>query len=193
MYRSWRNELFDFDETSTTIAAGAGWNWTSRVQVGSRVELVRFDAESSDVALSSDGSDLLPAVGVSAAYNSLDSQSNPRVGWFGSIDIGRLFGDSGAWTMTVDGRRYQPLTPRSTVSIVAFAALQSGVVGRDLPEYMQFGIGGTNSVRGWVLGSGVGKHQAIATLEYGYTVRARPALHHVRAQPLRRPPGRSIQ
>ena len=100
-----------------------------------------------------------------ATYNSLDSLSNPRVGWFGSVDIGRQFGDADSWSLTIDGRRYQPLTARTTVSLVAFAAFQSGVVGRDLPQYMEFGIGGGNSVRGWELGSRVGKNQAIGTVE----------------------------
>ena len=134
-YRSRRNELFDFnDEISTAIAANAGWNWTDRVQVGGQAEFVWFDTGSSDVSLSPDGTDHLPAVGLSATYNSLDSLSNPRVGWFGVVDIGRQFGDADSWSLTVDGRRFQPLTARTTVSLVAFAAFQSGVVGRDLPE-----------------------------------------------------------
>ena len=170
-YRSRRNELFDFnDEVSVAIAAKAGWNWTDRVQVGGRVEFVWFDTGSSDVSLSPDGTDHLPAVGFLATYNSLDSQSNPRVGWFGSVDIGHHFGDADSWSLTIDGRRFQPLTARTTVSFVAFAVLQSGTVGRDLPEYMQFGIGGANSVRGWELGSRVGKNQAIGTVEYVYSV-----------------------
>jgi hemolysin activation/secretion protein len=56
------------------------------------------------------------------------------------------------------------------VSLVGFAALQSGIVGRDLAEYSQFGIGGANSVRGWPVGSRVGKNQAIATVEYAYSI-----------------------
>ena len=111
-----------------------------------------------------------PRSAVTATYSSLDSQSNPRVGWLGSIDVGRQFGDASAWTLLVDGRRYQPITARSTVALVGFAALQSGEVGRDLPAYLQFGVGGTNSVRGWALGSRVGQHQAIATLEYLYAL-----------------------
>jgi len=170
-YRSRRNELFDFDdEISTAIAAKAGWNWTDRVQVGGRAEYVWFDIGSSDVALSPDGTDHLPAVVLSTTYNSLDSLSNPRVGWFGSVDIGLQFGDADSWSLTVDGRRFQPLTARTTVSLVAFGVFQSGVVGRDLPQYMEFGVGGANSVRGWELGSRVGKHQAIGTVEYVYSV-----------------------
>ncbi len=170
VYRSRRNELFDFDETSTTIEASGGWNWTSRMQVGGRAEFVWFDTGSAEIALSPSGTDHLPAVGLFLTYNSLDPLSNPRVGWFGSVDIARQFGDAQSWTFTVDGRRVQPLSARSTLSLVAFAESQSGVVGRDLPEYYQFGIGGTNSVRGWALGSRIGKNQAIATVEYLYSI-----------------------
>jgi outer membrane protein assembly factor BamA len=170
LYRSRRNELFGFDETSTTTGASAGWNRTSKVQFGGRAEYVWFERKSSEAAGSSGESDHLPAIGLSAIYNSLDSPSNPRVGWLASIDVGRQFGDASSWTLTVDGRRHQPLSARSTVSVVGFAVLQSGLVGRDLPDYLQFGLGGTNSVRGWALGSRVGKNQAIATLEYAYAV-----------------------
>jgi len=170
VYRSRRNELFDFDETSTTIEASGGWNWTSRMQVGGRAEFVWLDTGSAEIALSPSGTDHLPAVGLFLTYNSLDPLSNPRVGWFGSVDIARQFGDAQSWTLTLDGRRLQPLSARSTLSLVAFAESQSGVVGRDLPEYYQFGIGGTNSVRGWALGSRIGKNQAIATVEYLYSI-----------------------
>jgi outer membrane protein assembly factor BamA len=70
----------------------------------------------------------------------------------------------------LDGRRLQPFGARSTVSVVGFAVFQSGEVGTDLPEYLQFGLGGTNSVRGWSLGSRVGKNQAIGTVEYTYAL-----------------------
>jgi outer membrane protein assembly factor BamA len=169
-YRSRRNELFDFDETSTTISGRALRNLTSHVQVGGSAEFVWFDTGDADISLDPGGTDHLPAVAGSFVYSSLDSQTNPHDGWFASIDAGRRFGDASSWTLTLDGRRVQPLSRRSTLSIVGFAALQSGVVGEDLPEYLQVGIGGGNSVRGWSLGSRVGKQQAIGTLEYAYDV-----------------------
>ena len=50
-YRSRRNELFDFDETSTTIAGRGLRNVTSHVQVGDSAEFAWFDTGGSDVSL----------------------------------------------------------------------------------------------------------------------------------------------
>jgi outer membrane protein assembly factor BamA len=167
-YKSRRNELFGFDERSMTVAGRAARNVTRHIQVGGSVDFVSVDTGGSSIALDADGTDRLPAVAASLVYDSLDSQTNPHAGWLAAVDVGRRFGDAASWTATLDGRRVQPLTRRSTLSMVGFAALQSGVVGEDLPAYLQFGVGGANSVRGWALGSRVGKHQAIATVEYAY-------------------------
>lgn len=169
-YQSRRNELFDFEEKSTDVAASAGWNRTSRLQLGGRIDLSWMNTGSPDIALSTDGKDRLPAVGGFLVYNSLNSMTNPSDGWFAQVDVQRQFGDASTWILTLDGRRMQPLTARSTLSIVAFSTLQSGEVGHDVPEYNQFGIGGENSVRGWSLGSRTGKNQAIGTVEYLHAV-----------------------
>ncbi len=41
---------------------------------------------------------------------------------------------------------------------------------RQLPDYLQFALGGANSVRGWSLGSRRGPNQFIGTFEYTYVV-----------------------
>jgi outer membrane protein assembly factor BamA len=54
-------------------------------------------------------------------------------------------------------------------------SLQSGEVGVDIPEYLQYRMGGANSIRGYdpvELGSTLyGKNQYIVTLEYGVPLR----------------------
>jgi outer membrane translocation and assembly module TamA len=42
------------------------------------------------------------------------------------------------------------------------------VVGTDIASWQLFGLGGTNTVRGWEYASLVGKNQLIGTLEYSY-------------------------
>jgi outer membrane protein assembly factor BamA len=169
-HQSRRNELFAFDETSTNVFGKAGWNKSSRVQLGGRIDLSWVDTNGSDIALSPDGTDRLPSVGAFVAYNSQDSMTNPTDGWFAQADLQRQFGDASTWILTLDGRRFQPIGRRSTLSIAAFSTWQSGEVGVGVPEYYQFGLGGENSVRGWSLGSRTGKNQAIGTLEYQYAI-----------------------
>ena len=50
----------------------------------------------------------------------------------------------------------------------SFATLQSGVVGRDVPLYRNYHIGGGNSLRGWKPDARQGNNQFLNTLEYRY-------------------------
>jgi outer membrane protein assembly factor BamA len=83
--------------------------------------------------------------------------------------------DAGSWTFTLDGRRFQPLTERHGLGVFALATVQTGIVGETLPEYLQFALGGANSVRGWSLGSRQGRNQFIGGLEYAFV--AQPVRH----------------
>ena len=170
-YRSRRNELFDFnDEISTAIAAKAGWNWTDRVQVGGRAEFVWFDTGSSDVALSPDGTDHLPAWPSRPPTTRSIPSRTPASG--GS---GRSTSDASSETQTrgplpstdVASSRSPPERPCRSSRLPHFNPVSLAATCRST---MQFGIGGGNSVRGWELGSRVGKNQAIGTVEYVYSV-----------------------
>ena len=99
-----------------------------------------------------------------------DSSTNPRDGWWAEAEIDRLFGDAGSWTFILDGRRFQRLADRHGLGIFALATLQTGEVGTSLPEYLQFALGGANTVRGWSLGARTARNQFIGTLEYTYVL-----------------------
>ena len=59
-----------------------------------------------------------------------------------------------------DIRRYYPIAAsKSSIAIYSLVTMTSGEIGEDVPEYMQYSIGGANSVRGWDLGSRIGKNQ----------------------------------
>ncbi len=81
-------------------------------------------------------------------------------------------GDANTWTLGVDVRRYFPIGQRQTIATGPYLGLQTGKVGQEIPEYMQFFIGGANSVRGYELeelGKEIfGKNQFLYTLEYRY-------------------------
>jgi len=60
------------------------------------------------------------------------------------------------------------LSARHGLALFSLASFQTGEVGVELPEYMQFALGGNNTVRGWDLGSRIGRNQFIGTAEYNF-------------------------
>jgi hemolysin activation/secretion protein len=52
--------------------------------------------------------------------------------------------------------------------LYSLLTMTTGEIDVDIPIYMDFHIGGTNSVRGWPLGARVGKNQWLNTAEYWY-------------------------
>jgi translocation and assembly module TamA len=88
---------------------------------------------------------------------------------------GGAFGDPGQWWLTeLDTRRYQPLSKRQTLVLGGLFSFQDGEVGTDIPGYLQYRMGGANSIRGYdidELGRELyGRNQSIVTMEYQYVL-----------------------
>jgi outer membrane protein insertion porin family len=79
-------------------------------------------------------------------------------------------GDADYLTFDVDVRRYHPLGQRTTFLGTALLTLQTGSSGQNIPTYMDFTLGGANTVRGWDFASRRGKNQFITSLEIRRTV-----------------------
>jgi outer membrane protein assembly factor BamA len=124
------------------------------------------------ITLSPDNRDTTPSLGLVLEYDGRDSLSNPHEGWQGIFDItqngGFLGGDGNFVTTQIDIRRYQPINARHFFAFFLYTTFQSGVVGRDVPVYRDYQIGGTNSVRGWDSDARRGNNQLLNTLEYRY-------------------------
>ena len=90
---------------------------------------------------------------LSLGYDSRDRWSDPHTGWLNEVEIrrtgGPLQGDGDFWTGHVDLRRFQPLRHGHTLASAILLSLQSGQVGIDLPEYMDYHLGGSNTIRGY--------------------------------------------
>ena len=125
----------------------------------------------SGIALSADGTDVLPTVGFFVTLDTLDSSTNPRHGTWAEAEVDHLSSDASSWTFILDARRFQPLSAKHGIGLSSLATWQTGVVGTSLPEYLQFALGGANTVRGWALGSRNARNQYIATAEYTYVLR----------------------
>jgi outer membrane protein insertion porin family len=109
------------------------------------------------------------SVGGITDYDTRDSWREPSRGWWNSVDFLWRSSTSSYGTLDVDVRRYQPVAPRQTIVATSLLTLQSGTLGRDIPTYARFAIGGANTIRGWNFDSRNGKHQFINSLEYRFT------------------------
>jgi outer membrane protein assembly factor BamA len=167
-YSKRENTLYDFDEIATSVDARVGRNWAHGVRTGVTGELLSIDTGNSGVSLSADGTDVITTLGGFVTVDTLDSSTDPRAGTWAEFEVDRLFGDAASWTLILDGRRYQRLSARHGLGLFSLATFQTGEVGTGLPDYLQFDLGGANSVRGWSLGSRRGRSQFIGTFEYTY-------------------------
>lgn len=157
-------ESFIFQPFAELWTAGNG-----RIGLGGSYFLM--NADKPDKTLTGDGRDHFFSVASSVGIDSRDSWRNPRSGWHGELLGQRFFGDGSWWRIDGDLRRYQPLPhPRHGLALNALVSWQSGVVGTDIPEYLQFRMGGANSIRGYDVNSLgqelFGKSQMIGTVEY---------------------------
>ncbi len=169
-YSERRNTLYDFDERTTSADARFARNWRHGLRAGITADVLAIDTGSSGLSLSADGKDVIPTVGAFVTIDTLDSSTDPREGTWAEIEADRLFGDARSWTFILDGRRFQPLSERQGLGLFSLATFQTGELGVYLPDYLQFALGGANTVRGWSLGAQSGRNQFIGTLEYTYVI-----------------------
>ena len=170
------NDYYGFEETSDeftpSIGRPIGENGRTRLMFS------YFGVESNEDGhtLSGDNRDNMFRVGTAVGYDSRDDYRNPHEGWQLDLEVmktgGALGGDGNFWTTAADVRRYQPVAERHTLAVGTLTTLQTGTVGTDIPEYMQFNLGGVNSIRGHrpdgLAKTLYGKNQLITTVEYRF-------------------------
>jgi outer membrane protein insertion porin family len=174
--RAWHkvreNVLLDFEETSDRAQLIGGTYLGNYGRLYGGVSYYGVGSDTDGVTLSPDNHDDMLAFGASIGYDNRDSWRVPHDGWHNEVAIVYFGGDPNFVAFDVDVRRYQPLGKRQTLATGPFLALQSGRVGTDIPSYMQYFLGGANSIRGYrveELGKELyGKHQLIYTLEYRF-------------------------
>ena len=185
-HRERNNKLDDFRENSNELFAQWLYNVSDHFHVGPRLTYLGVQAEpdstgsTPDVTLDPDGRDNIPGLGLVGEYDTRNLIIYPTEGWYIQIDALQHGGFLGGWSdyfrTNIDARRYFELSgPRHSIALYSLVTLTSGEVGVDIPIYEDFHIGGTNSVRGWDLGSRVGKNQWLNTAEYWFNIVERSA------------------
>ena len=113
----------------------------------------RMKSDTAGITLSPDNEDNLLRLGASFGWDTRDSWRNPRRGWQNEIELWRtggfLGGDGDWWSLNLDLRRWLPVTRRTKLMLSGLVSLQSGTLGEDLPVYLNYFMGGANSIRGY--------------------------------------------
>lgn len=172
------NELDGLSETIFEISPWFGIYLREHGRVKFGGSYFRARSDTPGHTLSKDDVDQLFRIGAGAGYDTRDVWGNPHEGWFNEIEVvktgGMLSGDGDFWTAHADVRRFQPVSSTHTLVLASLLSMQSGTVGRSIPEYLDFHLGGANSIRGYPLeelGRDLyGKNQWISTAEYRFPV-----------------------
>jgi outer membrane protein insertion porin family len=180
-HRERDNLIGDFFETANEFSFEIGSYLGEYGRIGGEFEFTNIRSNTTGTTLSPDNSDNMTRVRFYLGYDSRDRFSDTRKGWWNELSIAKEFkifkNSSNFYQVDFDIRRYQPLPfwDRHTLAVFSLLTLRTGEVGIDIAPWQQFGVGGTNTIRGWEYAYQKGKNQFVNTLEYRITV-LRPRL-----------------
>ncbi len=173
-HREKDNLVENFFETSDEIYLTSGPNLGKYGRVGGILSFLSIRSDKNGKTISPNNHDLASRLGLYLGYDSLDAFVGTTKGWWNEIVLTQaleIFRNSSTYTqIDLDLRRYQRLADRHTLTGFSLTTVRSGTVGVDVAPWEQFGIGGTNTVRGWNFASRKGKNQMLNTVEYRYTL-----------------------
>ena len=168
--------LREFEETSDEVRPTLGMYLGDRGRLAGTFGWFRMRSDVDGKTLSPDNEDSLLRLGASLGWDTRDSWTHPRRGWLNEIEVlktgGFLGGDGDFWTLTADLRRWQRTAAHQTLLVSGLVSYQTGMAGVDIPVYLDYRMGGANSIRGYSvedLGKRLyGKSQLIGTVEYSF-------------------------
>jgi outer membrane protein insertion porin family len=177
-HRERTDELRGFREKSDEITTRLGRYLGDRGRASLNFSWFRMGSDAAGITLTPDDVDNLLRLGFTLGWDSRDSWRNPRSGWQSEMAVWRtggfLGGDGDSWSMDLDLRRWVPTAARQKLLLSSLLTLQSGTLGQDVPVYLDYYMGGANSIRGYgvtQLGTPFsGKNQLITTAEYSFTL-----------------------
>ncbi len=167
------NELMDFNETTDEIFLEFLQSTTEETRLGIRFRYMALKSDIDGMTLGEDNFDHVPSLGLFVQNDSRNS-IYPTDGWYMDLSAakwGVFGGDADYWRLDLDVRTYMPmpvLGDRHSITLSSYASLTSGELGETIPPWAEYNVGGTNSVRGWSLGSRQGQHQWLNTAEYWF-------------------------
>ena len=174
-HRDRLNKGADFHEIADEIYLNLFTNFTDNMKFGLHFDFYIINSDINNITLSSDNQDRVFRSGIFFAHDTRDAYMDTRNGWWNEISYNRemkIFeSNSNFHQIDIDIRRYIPLKwDRQCFALFSLFTLRTGDVGKDIADWQQFNLGGTNTVRGWQFAYHRGKNQFINTLEYRYTL-----------------------
>jgi len=177
-YRNRDNVIHGFYETANEAYLRVNSYVMENGRLGVSMYYHGIQSDTDGRTLTADNIDHVIYASLIAGYDSRDLATNPHEGWWSNVDIVRsgLFGtDSEFWQADLDLRRFQPLRRGQTLGLFSLLTATTGEVGVEVAPWQTFGLGGSNTIRGYDVGAVIGKNQWINTVEYRWNfVRPRP-------------------
>jgi outer membrane protein insertion porin family len=172
------DNLNEFQESSNELALRPSRFLGEHGRLGVGFQLLTVASDQPGKTLSPTNDDLLISLEASIGWDTRDAWNNPTGGWLNEVVVsktgGALGGEGDFWGLIVDLRRWQPTARRQRLLLSGLMSLQSGEVGVDIPEYLQYRLGGANTIRGYSieeLGRVLyGRNQLLGTVEYAFRV-----------------------
>jgi outer membrane protein assembly factor BamA len=172
------NIFYDFNEVNDEFTPWIGSYIGEHGRIAGTFSYFGMESDVDGKTLDPDNRDNMFRLGARIGYDSRDNWQNPMRGWQTELQFlktgGFLGGDGDFKTTVIDLRRYQPTFKRQTLTLGVLTTLQAGEVGTEIPVYMQYNLGGSNTIRGHDIdGLGqelYGKNEFIATMEYDFVI-----------------------
>lgn len=174
--RERQNLIGDFYETANEFYLKIGGKIGKNSYIGGSLESINIKSDTDGITLSPNNTDHVTRSGLYWRYDTRDAFVDTHKGWWNEVAIAEeisIFKNASQFSqLDVDLRRYQPLPfwNRHTLAIFSLLTLRTGEVGKDIAPWQLFGMGGTNTVRGWEYASQKGKNQFVTTVEYRITL-----------------------
>jgi outer membrane protein assembly factor BamA len=183
-HRERDNLITESYEIANEFYLTVGSNLAENGRVGVDFSSINIKSDKPGTTLSPEGHDHTTRLGFYLGYDNRDIVPDTRRGWWSEIALSgdmRIFKNSTKFfQVDLDIRRFQPLPfwDRHNLAIFSLTTFRTGTVGQEVAPWQAFGIGGTNTVRGWDFAARKGKNQFLNTLEYRITV-LKPRLIHL--------------
>ena len=165
-----QNKLDNFFEKSLESNLDLLWDIGSNYRAGPRLTFLQMNSDVSGITHSEDNSDQTYGAGFFIGRDTRNLLSYPTNGSVLLFDAIRYEGSLRTLRSNVDFRMYFEPMERHRLALYTLFTFSSGQMETDIPIWADFHIGGTNTVRGWELGSRRGKNQMLSVFEYGFMV-----------------------